>query len=93
MASTAIRTPHFAPAQQPGVAQALRDLLVSARALSSALWAAAFERQAAGAVELDEASQLRAMADDVASQDPNFAQDLYALADRVERAALAGHSL
>ncbi len=43
-------------------------------------------------MELDEASQLRAMADDAAAQDPNFAQDLYALADRVERAALASHN-
>lgn len=93
MASTAIRTHHFAPAQQPSVAQALRDLLVSARMLSRALWAAAFPRQAIPPVELDEASQLRAMADDVATQDPNFAQDLYALADRVERAALAGQTL
>lgn len=92
MASTAIRTPHFAPAQQPSVGQALRDLLVSARALSVALWAAAFHSQPATAVELDEASQLRALADDAMAKDPNFAQDLYALADRVERAALASHN-
>ncbi|HCX81756.1 MAG: hypothetical protein A3E00_04420 [Curvibacter sp. RIFCSPHIGHO2_12_FULL_63_18] len=93
MASTAIRTPHFAPAQQPNVAQALRDLLVSARTLSSALWAAAFQRQTVSPVELDEASQLRALADDAMAKDPNFAQDLYALADRVERAALAGQTV
>ncbi|PQA77587.1 hypothetical protein [Rhodoferax sp. TS-BS-61-7] len=93
MASTAIRTPHFAPAQQPSVGQALRDLLVSARALSVALWAAAFQSQATAPVELDEASQLRAMADDAAASDPGFAQDLYALADRVERAAIAAHNI
>jgi hypothetical protein len=93
MASTAIRTPHFAPVQNPSVGQALRDLLVSARALSAALWAAAFQRQAIEAAELDEASQLRAMADDAMAKDPNFAQDLYALADRVERAALASHNV
>ena len=93
MASTAIRTPHFAPAQHPTVGQALRDLLVSARALSVALWAAAFRSQPTVAVELDEASHLRALADDAVAKDPNFAQDLYALADRVERAALAGHNV
>ncbi|MDZ7920341.1 hypothetical protein [Rhodoferax sp.] len=89
MNSTAIRTPHFAPVQQPTVGQALRDVLVSARALSVALWAAAFHSDAAAPVALDEASQLRAMADDAAASDPGFAQDLYALADRVERAAIA----
>lgn len=93
MASTAIRTPHFTPAQHPNVGQALRDLLVSARALSVALWAAVFLRQAATPVELDEASHLRALADDAVTRDPNFAQDLYALADRVERAALAAHNI
>ncbi len=93
MASTAIRTPHFATAQQPGVAQALRDLLVSARTLSAALWAAVFQSRPAAAVELDEASQLRAMADDAVAADPRYAQDLYALADRVERAAIAMHHL
>lgn len=93
MNSTAIRTPHFAPAQQPTVGQALRDVLVSARALSVALWAAAFQSHAAAPAELDEASQLRAMADDAAASDPGFAQDLYALADRVERAAIAASKI
>jgi hypothetical protein len=93
MASTAIPTPHFAPAQQPSVGQALRDLLVSARALSLALWAAAFRSQPVVAVELDEASHLRALADDAVTRDPHFAQDLYALADRVERATLAAHNV
>ena len=34
----------------------------------------------------EEAEQLRAMADEVASSDPAFAQDLYAAADRHELA-------
>lgn len=34
----------------------------------------------------EEAEQLRAMADEVASSDPAFAQDLYAAADRHEMA-------
>lgn len=34
----------------------------------------------------EEAEQLRAMADDVVSSDPSFAQDLYAAADRHELA-------
>lgn len=34
----------------------------------------------------EEAEQMRAMADDLLSSDPAFAQDLYAAADRHERA-------
>jgi hypothetical protein len=46
-------------------------------------------RQAAPAHTLtrfEEAEQLRAMADDLVSSDPAFAQDLYAAADRHELA-------
>jgi hypothetical protein len=93
MAITAVSQSRFNSAHQPSVGQALHELLVSARTLSSALWAAAFQSRSTTTVEADEASRLRAMADDAASTDPRFAQDLYILADRVERAALSEHQV
>lgn len=94
MATTTLQSPRFAPATRPNVAEALHALGVSARQLAVALWNTAFQRTAVVAEvppALAEVTNLRSLADDVLATDPNFAQDLYAMADRLEREALAAH--
>ncbi len=78
---------------RPSVGEALRDLSVAALRLAQALWAAATQPrpvpQAMPLTAFDEAEELRALADAHVLSDPCFAQDLYAAADRHERAARA----
>ena len=90
--TTALQNRPFTQTARPNVGEALRALGVSARQLALALWNTATARtvvQAKVPTALDEVTYLRGLADDALSKDPGFAQDLYAMADRVEREALA----
>lgn len=93
MGTTALTTAPFAEDTRHNVGAALRALAASASNLAVALWNSVFEASTPASQELtpfDQAARLRAMADDaLAAKDPGFAQDLYAMADRVEREALA----
>lgn len=89
--TTTLQNRPFTQTARPNVGEALRALGVSARHLVRALWNTATARTVAQAqvpTTLDEVTYLRDMADDALAKDPGFAQDLYAMADRVEREAL-----
>lgn len=76
-----------ASAQPSSVGDALRGLAVAAHRLVSALWAAASQRSHVAPRVLtlrEEADELRAFANTLATSDPGFADDLYAAADRHE---------
>ena len=90
MTITALQTKNFTHDQFQHAGNALHSLAASLARLATALWSAAMpSRQLVPTVltARQEADQLRAMADDVQRSDPRFAQDLYAAADRHERAA------
>ncbi|MDR7308391.1 hypothetical protein [Rhodoferax saidenbachensis] len=92
MTTTTLHNRPFTPNARPSVGEALRALGVSAQNLVLALWSTATARtavQAKAHTALDEVSYLRGLADDALAKDPGFAQDLYAMADRMEREALA----
>lgn len=96
MSTTTLSNAPFAQDTRNNVGAAVRALAVSANNLAVALWNSAFQSAPVVAKELtafDEAANLRAMADDAMSaKDVGFANDLYAMADRVERAALAAQA-
>ena len=83
------------PARQGGsIAAAFAEVAVAFKHLASALLRSAFSPAAARAEQLtafEEAEALRTYAADIQAQDPDFAQDLFAAADRheIEAAALA----
>lgn len=82
--------------QRPALAQeahnfgsALRELVTVARQLTLTLRSGVLRRQGNSARQLtavEEANQVRAMADGICTSDPRFAQDLYATATRHELA-------
>jgi len=84
------------PLHQPALTQemhnfglALRELVSAARQLARALWSSMWYRPGNPARPLtavEEANQVRAMADDCYASDPRFAQDLHAAATRHELA-------
>lgn len=96
MSTTALSNASFAPDTRHNVGAALRALAESANNLAVAVWNSAFETSDTTPQELtpfDEAANLRAMAEEALhNKDAGFAQDLYAMADRVERAALAAQA-
>ena len=81
------------PARQSGsIAAALGEVTVAFKHLASALVQKILAPASVEAVQLtayEEAEQLRTFAADIQSQDPDFAQDLFAAADRHEIAAAA----
>jgi hypothetical protein len=89
---TSITLHHInAPREAESVTAALHELAVATRHLMAALWASLIQRNTPTELTAhDEANNLRAMADRVAMNDPHFAQDLYAAADRHEWGANAG---
>lgn len=93
MTTTTLQSRRFTPTARPSVGEALRALGVSARQLAVALWNTAFQPATVAAETtspaMAEVAYLRGLADDALAKDPSFAQDLYAMADRVEREALA----
>jgi hypothetical protein len=86
-----ISAPHHPSLAQPRVHDAVVDLIAATGRLMRAIWNSAVSQPKAAMVALsafEEAEQARAIADSFARSDPNFAQDLYAAADRHERAAM-----
>jgi len=72
------------------VSAALRELNNAARQLARALWKSLWQRHATphpALTALQEANQLRAIADGIQASDPRLAQDLYAAANRHELAS------
>lgn len=79
-----------APREAGNVTAALHELAVASRHLMAALWASLTPRSVStGRTLHEEADNLRVMADRMAMNDPHFAQDLYAAADRHEWGAYA----
>lgn len=74
----------------PSVSSALGELAGAAHRLVLALWTATTHHPKAALQALsamEEANELRNMADDMLKRDPRFAQELYGAADRHERAS------
>jgi len=89
MTSTTLNPRNLAPAQHH-VGDALHELAIAARHLSAALWSSVSHCQAVGLQALtasQEAENLRNMASSLLHTDPRFAYELFAAADRHERAA------
>ncbi len=89
--STLVRPTPSKPEAAPSVGVALRELATAGRHLASALWAAATQQPVVEARALtasEQAEQVRAMADLQMRFDVRFAQELYAIANRHEAAAL-----
>jgi len=79
-----------APRNAESVTTALHELAVAAHHLIAALLANLTQRRIPTKLTVqEEADNLRAMAYELVLKDPRFAQDLYAAADRHERAASA----
>jgi hypothetical protein len=86
-----ISAPRHPPLVQPRVHDAILDLIAASGRLMRAIWSSTVSQPKAAMAALsafEEAEQARAIADSFARSDPNFAQDLYAAADRHERAAM-----
>jgi hypothetical protein len=90
MTSTTMQSQGFTPARPHAVGEALRELSTAAAQVLSALRAAALpQRRSASARALspaEEAARVRDLAGTYVKTDPGFAADLYAAADRYERA-------
>ena len=90
MTTATFHTADLHSAQSPSVGSALTELAGAARHLALALWTAMAHHPKVALKALtamEEANELRSMADDVLRRDPRFAQELYGAADRHERAA------
>jgi len=72
--------------QPSGVPAALHALWLATRQLAHALWQISVQTQATPRVKstFEEAEDLRRFASSVQAQDPEFAQDLFAAANRHE---------
>ncbi len=89
MTSTTMQSQGFAPARPQAVGEALRELSTAAARVLTALRSALPQRRSAPARALspaEEAARVRDMAGSYVKTDPGFAADLYAAADRCERA-------
>jgi hypothetical protein len=89
MSSTTMQSQGFTPARPQAVGDALRDLSAAAQRVFTALRAALPQRKQAPAEALkpfEEAARVRALAGTYVKTDPGFAADLFAAADRHERA-------
>jgi hypothetical protein len=88
MSSTTLQSQSYTPARPQAVGLALRELSAAAQRVVTALWAA-LQRNAASDKALtpsEEASRVRDLASTYLKTDPGFAADLFAAADRYERA-------
>ncbi len=89
MTSTTLNPRHLAYAPH-NVGDALHELAIAARHLSVALWSSVSQSNGVGLQALtasQEAENLRHMASSLLQKDPRFAYELFAAADRHERAA------
>ncbi len=89
MSSTTMQSQGFTPARPQAVGEALRELSAAAGRVLTALRARLPQRRSApaGAVSpAEEAARVRDLAGTYLKTDPGFAADLFAAADRYERA-------
>ena len=85
MASTILNSLTLPSSAQPTVGASLQALLTAGQALVVALWQAALGTKIATAkTACQEAEELRTYAAQIQSVDPEFANDLFAAADRHE---------
>jgi hypothetical protein len=86
MTSTTLHSQTFKPAQPLGAGKALRTLATAAIRFVGGIAFALRRpvRQTRRMSLLEEANEVRAMADECRRTDPGFAADLYAAADRHE---------
>jgi hypothetical protein len=92
MASTVINLNTLPARDGSSIGAALGEVAVAFKHLASALVRKVFSPAAAEThilTAFEEAEQLRTYAADIQSQDPDFAQDLFAAADRHEIEAAA----
>ena len=92
MSSSVLNLNTLPVSQGSSIAAALSEVAVAFKHLASALLRSAFSPAAAPAKHLtayEEAEALRSFAADIQQQDPGFAQDLFAAADRHEIEAAA----
>jgi hypothetical protein len=92
MASTVINLNTLPARDGSSIGAALGEVAVAFKHLASAMVRKVFSPAVADSHTLtafEEAEQLRTYAADIQSQDPDFAQDLFAAADRHEIAAAA----
>ena len=89
MTSTTLPSQRFSPARPQAVGDAFRELSSAAGRVLTALRATVRQRRSAPTAPLspaEEAARVREMAGRYLKNDPGFAADLYAAADRYERA-------
>jgi hypothetical protein len=87
MSSSVLKLNTLPAAQGSSIVDALGEVAVAFKHLASALVQKVLTPASVEAVQLtayEEAEQLRTYAADIQSQDPDFAQDLFAAADRHE---------
>ncbi len=85
MASTTLNSLTLPSSAQPTVGASLQALWTAGQALAVAVWQAAFGAQSAAAkTAYQEAEELRTYAAQIQCMDPEFANDLFAAADRHE---------
>lgn len=84
MSSTVFNNAHSLPRHEGSIVTALGEVAVAFKHLAVALFTRAPAEQAPHITAFEEAEQLRTFAAEIQSQDPDFAQDLFAAADRHE---------
>lgn len=85
MVSTTLNSLTLPSSAQPTVGASLQALLAAGQALAVALWQAAVGTTSASVKSAyQEAEELRSYAAQIHSADPEFANDLFAAADRHE---------
>jgi hypothetical protein len=95
MSSSVLKLNTFSAPQGNGIGAALAEVAVAFKHLAAAVVAKVLAPAAAPSATLtafEEAEALRTFAAEIQQQDPGFAQDLFAAADRheIEAGALAG---
>ncbi len=89
MSSTTMQSQGFSPARPQAVGDALRELSAAAQRVLTAMWAALPQRRSTSTrapSPAEEAARVRDLAGTYLKTDPGFAADLFAAADRYERA-------
>jgi hypothetical protein len=89
MSSTIMQSQSFQAAQPQAIGEALRELSAAAQHLFQSIRATLQKQDASASKELtpaEEANRVRQMATTYLRTDPGFAEDLFAAADRHERA-------
>lgn len=84
MSSTVFNNVQSLPRNEGSIVTALGEVAVAFKHLAVALFTRAPAEQAAHLTAFEEAEQLRTFAAEIQSQDPDFALDLFAAADRHE---------